>query len=188
MISLDHIIEEPGNETNQCDDEELNRRLQEFDDCEFRPSSGLKFKSNKGENGSDSFMQEDNLPEINTINKATILESSMKSLRSCQGNNWRTLPMESDLEKHLKMVRTNKARNMNFSKLMGPIIPGQHRSGGPIGRPKQAQGPSLFDQQKNRFGHENLYTNMESSASILQTQQNKTNHMVNQMKATLKST
>ncbi len=141
-ISLGHLLEGTDHVIDTAREAELrgNSDLVDCNDEELRPESPEKLSPlllYRNPNDSDN-KEVDILPNIN---KASILESSMLSL---QGKSMmRTLPLESDLDKHLKMVRTNKARNMTFSKYVGPIVPGKYRSGGPIGRPKTVIRSSL---------------------------------------------
>ena len=147
-ISLGHLLEETDHVIDSArGGGELNQNL-DLDDCEdnqARPQSPAEISPlilYRSATDVDS-KEGENLP---SINKASILESSLLSLQGksmMRTDMMRTLPLESDLDKHLKMVRTNKAKNMTFSKYVGPIIPGKYRSGGPIGRPKTVIRPSM---------------------------------------------
>merc|ERR1712142_39989 len=62
----------------------------------------------------------------------------------------RTLPLQSELEKHLYFMKTHKGLDQSFSKYVGAACPGQYRSGGPIGRPKEQHVPLTMKNQRAR--------------------------------------
>ena len=104
--------------------------------------------------------------------------------RPCQGScNWRTLPMESDLDKYLRLIKGNKARSMSFSSYVRPVDTDKHKFDKTNWQPKQEYtSPGLFEKQKNRFGHKNLYKHRESVCMQLQSQRDRTYGLQSKMK------
>ena len=52
---------------------------------------------------------------------------------------WHTLPMEGDLQKYMRWLGHENGRQGWFTRYVGPVVPGQYRAGGPIGRPRATQ-------------------------------------------------
>ena len=97
----------------------------------------------------------------------------------------RTLPLQTELEKHIYFMKTHKGLDQSFSKYVGAINPGQYRSGGPIGRPKEAHVPLTMKNQRARYGND-VIMQKEPQSQQLQQQQANTDKMLDKVKALIK--
>ena len=95
----------------------------------------------------------------------------------------RTLPLETELNKHISFRHNKKGLSQGFTNYVGCSLPGQYRSGGPIGRPKQHH-VEVMKGQKARFGGA-LHEQGTSSQKVQREQEN-TDQMVCQLKDMLK--
>ena len=99
---------------------------------------------------------------------------------------WRTLPMESDLDKYLKLTKGNKGRSMSLSMYVHPVETDKHKLEQSNWKPKQEYTSlGLFEKQKTRFGHKNLSKHRESVCIQLQNQRDRTYGLQSKMKTML---
>ena len=116
---------------------------------------------------------------------------NLKCIDNCshcpiQSSNWRTLPMESDLNKYLALKERNKGRCMTFSKYIRPVDTDKRKLAGTNWQPRQDHPIlGLFEKQKTRFGYKNLYKHRDSVCVEVQNQRDRTYNLHSKMKTIL---
>ncbi|CAD5118282.1 unnamed protein product [Dimorphilus gyrociliatus] len=152
------------------DEDDLQTLVELGEDCEGidRSPSVYSFKSKMAVSRKSSSSI---LPEIRS-NKLKTNDRASHALRS--------LPLESELEQYLKFLSSSKSKQQKFTNNL-------HRravSRGPLDRPLLPR-PSVFQQQKKRFGDELLKE--KTTNETLTNQQRRTYTMKDSLKRMLNS-
>ena len=117
---------------------------------------------------------------------------NLKCIDNCShcpsiSSNWRTLPMESDLQKYLSLKERKKGRCMTFPKYIRPVDIDKLKLAGTNWQPRQDHPTlGLFEKQKTRFGYKNLYKHRDSVCVEVQNQRDRTYDLHSKMKTILR--